>query len=76
MGKRNRYSNRLDNLLAQSERKKDRINPNRKMRGCLGGCKQMFMSEHSGHRICPSCTPGVERSAGMFSEHFDSGKQK
>ncbi len=28
----------------------------RKERRCLGGCREMFMSDGPGHRICPRCT--------------------
>jgi hypothetical protein len=27
-----------------------------KMRKCLGGCDNLFQSEHAGNRICPRCS--------------------
>ena len=27
-----------------------------KRRKCLGGCGEMFWSEHNGNRVCPTCT--------------------
>jgi len=39
----------------------------KKMRTCLGGCSEPFLSDHNGHRICPDCAPSFNaRAAGCM----------